>query len=63
MKPLTPIKAIRKKCLECQNNQYSLVRGCESKGCPLYRFRMGKRPGPESADKLAPARGVLCKTR
>ena len=43
-KILTPIKAIRKKCLDCSNNQYSEVRYCPITRCPLYPFRMGKRP-------------------
>lgn len=43
-KRLTPIKAIRVKCLECTGNHYSLVRNCESKDCPLYLYRLGCRP-------------------
>lgn len=44
MKKLTPIRAIRHKCLECQSKHYSLIRNCEEKGCPLYRFRLGRNP-------------------
>lgn len=40
----TPIKAIRAKCLECQGNQYSKIRSCGSTNCPLYPYRLGKRP-------------------
>lgn len=47
MKILTPIKAIRKKCLECSNNQYSEIRYCPIKECALYPYRMGKRPKNE----------------
>lgn len=47
MAKLTPIQAIRKKCLECQLNRYSLVRNCETKDCPLYLYRLGKRPKSE----------------
>ncbi len=43
MTKLTPIQAIRKKCLDCQENHYSLVRNCEIKDCPLYPYRLGKR--------------------
>ena len=55
MKKLTPVKAIRHKCLECQANRYSLVRNCEEKGCPLHRFRLGRNPNhsgciPKSGD-------------
>lgn len=45
-KLLTPIKAIRAKCLDCSNNQYSEVRNCGVGSCPLYPYRMGKRPKP-----------------
>mgnify|MGYP001558479290 CR=1 FL=1 len=44
MKKLTPIQAIRKKCLECQEKHYSWVRNCEIKDCSLYRFRLGRNP-------------------
>ena len=44
MKPLTPIKAIRKKCLDCSGWKPAEVRLCEMTDCPLYRFRMGKNP-------------------
>jgi hypothetical protein len=39
---LTPIQAIRKKCLECSNGQYNEIRGCLIKTCPLYLFRVGE---------------------
>lgn len=44
MKILTPIKSIRKKCLECSNGQYLEVRNCLNTECPIYRYRLGKRP-------------------
>lgn len=55
MKKLTPVKAIRHKCLECQANRYSLIRNCEEKNCPLYCFRLGLNPNhsgrmPKSGD-------------
>lgn len=40
----TPIQAIRKKCVECSNNQYKEVRNCELASCPLFPYRMGVRP-------------------
>lgn len=40
---LTPIQAIRKKCLECSNGQYNEIRGCLIKTCPLYSFRTGEK--------------------
>tara|TARA_Y100000294_G_C8441934_1_gene291117 strand:- start:136 stop:309 length:174 start_codon:yes stop_codon:yes gene_type:complete len=43
MKILTPIKAIRAKCLNCSNWQPKEVRLCAIK-CSLHPYRMGKRP-------------------
>jgi len=40
----TPIKAIRAKCKDCSAGQVSEVRKCPLKECPLYPYRMGKRP-------------------
>lgn len=44
MKHLTPIKAIRAKCLDCSGDNYKEVRLCPVKKCPLYPYRFGKRP-------------------
>lgn len=43
-KVLTPLKAIRAKCLECSCGQAKEVRLCILKNCSLYPYRMGKRP-------------------
>ena len=52
MGKLTPVKAIRKKCLDCCNGQQMEVRLCELKNCPLYSYRMGHRPkGEEDIEK------------
>ena len=44
MKVLTPVKAIRAKCLDCSYGQAQEVRLCPIKKCPLYPYRMGHRP-------------------
>ena len=41
---ITPLKAIRLKCRDCQNNSLKSVRCCKSNDCPLFFFRMGKNP-------------------
>lgn len=41
---LTPMKAIRKKCLECSGGQPKEVRLCVIPSCALYPYRMGHRP-------------------
>ena len=44
IKVLTPVKAIRAKCLDCCGLQWSEVKVCPIKSCPLYPYRLGKRP-------------------
>jgi len=45
---LTPMKAIRRKCLDCCNGQVVEVRLCAINKCPLYQYRMGHRPKEDS---------------
>ena len=40
-KRLTPISAIRERCLECSNWSHNEVRDCPVVNCALYPFRMG----------------------
>jgi hypothetical protein len=44
MAKLTPMKAIRAKCLDCTCGQFNEVRECTVVDCPLYEYRMGHRP-------------------
>lgn len=44
MKLKTPIKAIRAKCIDCCLGQLQEIRECTIKKCPLYPYRMGRRP-------------------
>lgn len=50
---LTPIKAIRAKCIECSCGSKQDVRLCPIKKCALYPYRMGHRPkvGKDTADE------------
>lgn len=43
MTRLTPLRAIRAKCLDCCAGQVAEVRRCELANCPLYPYRFGKR--------------------
>jgi len=43
-KNLTPVKAIRKLCIECVGSQKA-PRYCTNQECPLFVFRLGKNPG------------------
>lgn len=44
MKILTPIKAIRARCLDCCGYSAAEVKLCTAVNCPLYPYRMGHRP-------------------
>lgn len=39
-----PVKAIRKKCLDCCMGQTEEVKQCPIEDCELYPFRFGKNP-------------------
>jgi len=41
---LTPVKAIRKHCIECMGFSPRLVSKCPAEGCALYPYRMGRNP-------------------
>ena len=56
MKNLTPIKAIRKRCLDCSGFSPKEVANCEEKDCPLWEYRFGKRPKEKA--KLTPIRAI-----
>src|SRR3990167_3242657 len=39
---LSPMKAIRAKCLDCTMYQFAEVTRCDIKECPLWKFRGGR---------------------
>lgn len=55
MPPLTPLKAIRAKCLDCSCGNNAEVRKCEVPACPLYPYRMGHNPARAGIGSKAPA--------
>ena len=48
MQPVTPMKAIRLKCLDCSGGSANEVKLCTVTKCPLYRYRFGHRPKAET---------------
>ena len=48
----TPIKAIRKKCLDCTCGQVLEIRKCTVISCALYPYRMGRRPDASTIEAL-----------
>ena len=55
-KVLTPMKAIRAKCLDCSCYQPKKVRLCPVTQCPLWPYRMGKRRKGEAKGTNTPER-------
>lgn len=49
IKILTPIKAIRAKCLDCCGGYKNEVKHCPITDCSLYPYRFGKRPVKDEA--------------
>jgi hypothetical protein len=47
MAKLTPLKAIRAKCMDCTCGQFIEIKRCTIEKCPLYEYRMGHRPPKE----------------
>jgi hypothetical protein len=59
----TPMKAIRRKCLDCAGGSSQEVGLCPAHNCSLFPFRFGKRPGtvkreatPAQIERLKKAR-------
>ena len=57
---LTPIKAIRAKCLDCTCNQPSEVKLCPSVDCPLYEYRLGKNPAKRRGTLSEEQKKAVC---
>jgi hypothetical protein len=43
-KAVSPVAAIRQKCLDCSGQQTAEVKLCETVSCPLWPFRAGRHP-------------------
>jgi hypothetical protein len=41
---MTPLQAVRAKCLDCSGGSRQEVRLCPITRCPLWPYRFGKRP-------------------
>lgn len=41
---MSPMQAIRRKCLDCSGHQISEVKLCETVNCSLWPFRAGRHP-------------------
>ena len=41
---VTSLRAIRLKCVDCSGGSFNEVKLCRVFDCPLWRFRLGRRP-------------------
>lgn len=48
MGSMTPMKAIRAKCIDCCCGEKKEIRLCPIEWCPLWPYRMGKRPAKDT---------------
>jgi hypothetical protein len=58
-KSLTPLKAIRLRCLDCSSYQVKEVRFCEIESCPICAYRLGKKPKEKPG--LTPVKAIKSK--
>jgi hypothetical protein len=42
--PMSPLKALRLRCIDCYGGCLKSVRGCTSTDCPSWPFRLGHSP-------------------
>lgn len=45
---MTPIQAIKAKCLDCNCGQEKEIKLCTETNCPLHAFRLGKNPNKQT---------------
>ena len=53
---MTPLKAIRRHCLWCANDQVQEVNLCPAVECPLHAYRFGKMPEIQNPSPLGAIR-------
>lgn len=60
---MTPMKAIRAKCLDCCCGQYKEVELRPCKDCSLYPYRFGKNPNIKLTEEQKAARAAHLKKK
>jgi hypothetical protein len=50
-KILTPLKSIRKQCIECMGGSAEEVKRCTARKCWLYPYRLGRDPKREGRER------------
>ncbi len=54
----TPLRAIKKHCLECSGYEKKQVRECVIKDCVLFPYRQGKNPSRKGS--TIPKNAISC---
>jgi hypothetical protein len=52
---MTPVQAIRKKCLDCCCGSAHEVKACQLIACTLHPFRLGRNPNRKGVSNLKSA--------
>lgn len=60
-KKITPLRAIRAKCIDCMCGSSFEVAQCPSDLCPLYDFRFGKNPNVKLSEEERERRRQLAR--
>jgi hypothetical protein len=63
MPRMTPLRAIRAKCIDCSGGSKPEVKHCPITDCPLWPYRMGKNParagkGPKHGPPRPPSKNA-----
>ena len=60
---MSPLKALRLRCIDCYGGSLKSVRGCTSTDCPSWPFRMGRNPwrAPASEERKQRARDLAAR--
>lgn len=58
-KPMSPLKALRARCIDCCAAQPGEVRLCTAVACPSWPFRMGSNPWRKEASDAQREQGRL----
>lgn len=59
---MTPIRAIRAKCIDCSGDNVAEVRACALADCPLHPYRMGRNPNRKGRE-MTDAERAACVER
>lgn len=60
-KTQSPLKAIRKFCMQCGDGTSKDIESCPIRRCPLHPYRFAVMPSTYLNKKIAPGRGLVPK--